>query len=160
MAEFVLDLARRTDAEQIAAMSRRHIEAGLQPSWPAHRVLWHIHHPDSVVLTAKAQSELLGFAIMHFADVTAHLNLLAVAPARRRHGVGRALLSWLEHSAITAGTFVIRLELRSTNFIARSFYETQGYQEIGRVPGYYQGIEDAIRMARDLRVGRGAAHTQ
>ena len=57
---------------------------------------------------------------------------------------------------MVAGTFLIELELRATNTGARAFYEALGYRETGRVPGYYQRVEDAIRMARDLRVGHGA----
>lgn len=160
MDDLTLGLAHRSDAEAISAMSRRLIEAGLQPAWPAHRILWHMHHPESIVLTAKFERELVGFAIMQYADVTAHLNLFAVEPSRRRRGIGRKLLNWLEETAMVAGTFVISLELRSTNSGARAFYEALGYREIGRVPGYYQGREDAIRMARDLRVGRGATQTR
>ena len=32
-----------------------------------------------------------------------------------------------------------------------SGYRAMGYRELGQIPGYYQGIESAIRMARDLR---------
>ena len=135
-------------------MSRRSIEVGLEPSWPPDRVLRHMAHKESVVLTAKSDGELLGFAIMQFGDETAHLNLFAVDTANRRRGIGRRLLEWLEESAITAGTFLVQLELRARNVEARKFYESKGYREIARVPGYYQRREDAIRMERDLRVNR------
>jgi ribosomal protein S18 acetylase RimI-like enzyme len=151
-----LELARLADAPLIAAMSRRLVEAGLTPSWPAERIARHIQSSDSVVLTAKRPGALLGFAIMQFADTSAHLNLLAVDPAHQRRGVGRALLLWLEQSAVVAGTFLIQLELRAPNLKARAFYEHLGYRETGRVPGYYQQLEDAIRMAHDLRVAEAA----
>ena len=31
-----------------------------------------------------------------------------------------------------------------------------GYLELERLPGYYQGVEPAIVMSRDVRTGRGA----
>jgi ribosomal-protein-alanine N-acetyltransferase len=71
----------------------------------------------------------------------------------QRRGIGRALLGWLEESAVVAGAFLIQLELRAANATARAFYEKCGYREIGRVPGYYQRLEDAIRMERNLAVG-------
>jgi ribosomal-protein-alanine N-acetyltransferase len=145
-----LQLARAADAEAIANMSRWVIEAGLQPTWPAHRVLWHIRDRESTVLTARNDS-LVGFAIMHFGDTTAHLNLLAVLPGRQRGGIGRQMLRWLEDSARTAGTFLIRLEVRESNHGARAFYSSLGYREIGVVGGYYQGRDNAVRMSRDLR---------
>jgi ribosomal protein S18 acetylase RimI-like enzyme len=39
---------------------------------------------------------------------------------------------------------------------AYAFYAAMGYQETTRINGYYQGIEQAIRMSRDLRAGSGA----
>ena len=132
-------------------MSERLIEAGLRPSWPASRVAWHIRHPESIVLTARTDTGIAGFAIMHYGDEAAHLNLLAVAPAHRRRGIARRLVTWLEETAFTAGTFIIGLELRASNHEAYAFYTALGYQEVGRVAGYYQGVEHAICMARDLR---------
>ncbi len=151
-----LELARLADAPAIAAMSARLIEAGLTPSWPPERVARYIRNEESVVLTAKRSGGLLGFAIMQFGDSTAHLNLLAVDSRSQRRGLGRALLTWLEASAIVAGTFVIQLELRASNSGARAFYQGCGYRETGRVTGYYQRLEDAIQMTRDLSI-RGAA---
>lgn len=151
--EHHLELARLSDAPVIAAMSSRLIEAGLTPSWPAERVARHIRNADSLVLTARHAGRILGFAIMQYGDAAAHLNLLAVETAIQRHGIGRALLGWLEETALVAGTFVIQLEVRATNAIARAFYEARGYRETGRVAGYYQRLEDAIQMERNLAVG-------
>ena len=53
MDEYRFELAAPRDAVAIAALSRRLIEAGLPPSWPAERVLCHIRRTDSVVLTAR-----------------------------------------------------------------------------------------------------------
>ena len=59
---------------------------------------------------------------MRYGEDIAHLNLLAVDPAHRRRGVARQLIRWLEETAVTAGTFVIGLELRATNESALQFY--------------------------------------
>ena len=139
-------------------MSRRLIEAGLPPSWPPERVLGHIRRADSVVLAHRREGCIAGFAIMQFGDTRAHLNLLAVEPRCQRSGIGRALIHWLEDTARVAGTFTITLELRAGNAAARRFYERLGYCESGRQAGYYQRLEDALTMMRDLRVsseGRG-----
>ncbi len=146
------ELARRSDAEAISNMSRWLIEAGLTPTWVPERVLWHLRDRESTVLVARDQTTLVGFAIMQFLDTSAHLNLLGVMPSRQRSGIGRQLLHWLETSAITAGTFLIKLEVRETNFAARRFYASMGYGEIGTVKGYYQARDNAVRMSRDLAV--------
>jgi [ribosomal protein S18]-alanine N-acetyltransferase len=146
-----LEPARVTDAVLLAAMSHEFVENGLIPAWGAARISWHVQHADSMVLTARTGLALTGFAIMRYADDAAHLNLLAVAPAHRRRGIARRLLQWLEASALTAGTFIIGLELRAGNEAARAFYRALGYRELGSIPGYYQGVESAIRMVRDVR---------
>ncbi|HEY4750872.1 MAG TPA: GNAT family N-acetyltransferase [Steroidobacteraceae bacterium] len=152
-----LQPARTTEAALLARMSSELIEAGLKPAWSAARISWHVHHADSVVLAARAGHQIAGFAIMRYGDDAAHLNLLAVTPKHRRRGVARGLLTWLEESALTAGTFAITLELRASNGEARAFYRALGYREVSEIPGYYQGVEAAIRMVRDVRDSRAPA---
>jgi ribosomal protein S18 acetylase RimI-like enzyme len=146
-----LEPARVGDAARLAAMSQAHVETGLKPAWGAARIRWHVRDADSVVLTARLGFTLAGFAIMRYGEDVAHLNLLAVEPAHRRRGVARSLVRWLEETALTAGAFIIGLELRAGNEAARGFYRSLGYRELGQIPGYYQGVESAIRMVHDVR---------
>jgi len=133
-------------------MSAALIESGLPPTWTEARVMWHIKHKESIVLVARSAQQLGGFAIMQFGDDTAHLNLLAVSKHARRHRIATQLLTWLHETAMVAGTFVVNLELRAQNIEARNFYRSMGYREAGLLRRYYSGIEDAIRMSRDLTV--------
>lgn len=147
-----LSLARRRDAPAIAVMSRRLIEYGLPWTWNERRVLRSISNPECVVLVARDRRRLAGFAIAEFWEDRTHINLLAVRPTYQRRGVGRSLLEWLESSAQTAGTFLMHLEVRAGNSNARDFYRKQGFMETGFRRGYYAGREDAVRLARDLKV--------
>jgi len=135
----------------ISRMSRELIEAGLGWSWTPARVAREILSAETVVLTSCYGDRVIAFAIMHFGDETAHLNLIAVEPEYRRGGIGRRQMVWLEESALTAGITTIGLELRAGNQIGIRFYRSLGYRETGVVPGYYRGLEAAIRMARTLR---------
>jgi ribosomal protein S18 acetylase RimI-like enzyme len=145
-----LGLARPADAREIAEMSRDLIEHGLTWSWTPARVQHFISGPESSVVVARRERHMAAFAIMHFGDEVAHLNLLAVAPEHRRQGLGRQLMSWLTTTAIEAGVFRINLELRTNNVGARTFYENLGFDQLGIVQGYYQGREAALRMSRRL----------
>jgi ribosomal-protein-alanine N-acetyltransferase len=140
------------DAPAIAAMSRQLIEHGLAWSWNEDRVERCLRNRDCVVLAARDRRRVVGFAIMEFYAIHAHLNLFAVQPGHQRQGVGRQLLEWLESSARTAGIFKVNLELRATNDRARVFYEKLGYRVVGRKAAYYDGREDAVRMTHDLTV--------
>lgn len=150
--DLTFTLAQPSDATTIAEMSKRLIEVDLPWSWTSKRVAKHIRDRDSVVLTARVGTELVGFAIMQFSDETAHLNLLAVEPGYEQFGIGRALVQWLEKSAATAGTFDVALEVREGNVGARWFYRKLGYREVRCLVGYYGRVENAVRMVRDLRV--------
>jgi ribosomal-protein-alanine N-acetyltransferase len=88
---------------------------------------------------------------MDFGDASAHLSLLAVKPTHQRCGIGRRLVQWQEAAALTAGIHTVSLELRSNNFGARAFYRTLGYRELSYLPGYYRGVETAVKMGRDIR---------
>jgi len=147
-----LRLASPHDAETIAAMSRELIEAGLGWSWTPERVQHSLRHRDTLVLTARDGERLTGFAIMQFGDERAHLSLLAVHPGCQRQGVGALMLEWLTQSALGAGIATLHLELREDNRGARAFYIRQGFDETARIPGYYRGVETAVRMLRDIRV--------
>jgi len=145
-----LGLARPADAREIAEMSRDLIEQGLTWSWTPPRVQHFISGSESSVVVARRERHIAAFAIMHFGDDVAHLNLLAVAAEHRRQGLGRQLMSWLTATAIEAGVFRINLELRTNNEAARMFYESLGFDQLGLVQGYYQGREAALRMSRRL----------
>jgi ribosomal-protein-alanine N-acetyltransferase len=115
-------------------------------------VLRSVRDPETAVIVARDGRRLAGFAIMRFGDAEAHLDLLAVAPAYRRRGIGSELIGWLEACARTAGLLDLRLELRAANDGARAFYASLGFSDCGLAPGYYAGTEDALRMRRDLRL--------
>ena len=157
-AAFRIDLARAADALAIAELSRDTIEHGLGWRWTRDRVLRCIRDPSTNVIVARRTAtdgcDVIGFGIMQYQDrnddETAHLLLFAVAPVLRRQGIGSALLAWLESTALTAGTGVISLEARTTNHEARAFYRHHGYREGAHVPAMYRGVEDGLRIAKDL----------
>lgn len=143
-------LAMYADAPAIAQMSRDFIEEGLGWSWRHKRVVQSIDDPTTNVVVATDVGRVIGFGIMQYDEEQAHLLLLAVEVACRRRGIGSALLKWLENAALTAGIGIVYLEARKSNHAARTFYRQRGYSEIGVARGYYQGREDAVRIARDL----------
>mgnify|MGYP001549923450 CR=1 FL=1 len=148
--DFSIRLAVRSDSLPIARMSRDLIERGLGWSWTPLRVQRSIGDAATNVAVACMQGNAVGFGIMKYHDDEAHLLLLAVQRACTRRGVGAALVAWLERCALTAGIGQVYLEARAANAEARAFYRRLGYEEIQVVPGYYQGLEASVRMARDL----------
>jgi ribosomal-protein-alanine N-acetyltransferase len=151
---FQITLAERADAAAIATLSRDAIEAGLSWRWTERRVLRSILDPATNVVVLRGEGRLLGFAIMQYGDEDAHISLFAVQQAQRRRGLGTALLAWLETTAAVAGLRTIKLEARAGNAAAQSFYRRRGFSDAGLSPGYYEDVEDAVRMIK--RLGGGA----
>lgn len=148
-----LGLARLADAGEIARIARDEIEDGLGWTWTPRRVAASVRRRDALVVVAHAATRIVGFAIMRYGDDEAHLDLLGVAHEWRRRGLGRRLVEWVEEPALVAGITDVVLEVRESRRDARAFYERLGYRVLGRMAGYYQGREAALRMGRDLTRG-------
>lgn len=142
------------DAPRIGAMSREHIEQGLRWRWTAERIRHCIRSRTTNVAVAPLAHGIAGFAIMEYKDDEAHLILLGVEPSYRRRGIASALIAWHEDAALTAGIGTVYVEARANNEATRAFYRTLGFSEVQRVGRYYDGVEDAVRLARDLWAGK------
>ncbi|MFT4581038.1 MAG: ribosomal protein S18 acetylase RimI-like enzyme [Gammaproteobacteria bacterium] len=144
-------LAKPSHGERMADMSKRLIEDGLPWwCWTPKRIAQVIRSPDTIAIVAVVGKKLIGFAVMHFDDEHAHLNLLAVEPPFRRRRIGCELLEWLEESCVVAGILNVSLEVRASNLTAIRFYESLGYKKGERIARYYCGKETAQRMTRQL----------
>lgn len=94
-----------------------------------------------------------GIAIGRVAADEAELLTIAVLPAARRAGLGRALLSAFHDRARARGAATAFLEVADTNVAARALYVRAGYQEVGLRHGYYTEVHppvDAVVMSRGL----------
>ena len=146
-----IGFAHPRDAPALALMSRELIEAGLTWAYRPERMATLIRDPESIALVARDHQHAAGFAVMRFGDAHAHLVLLAVHGTYQRRGIARQLLGWLTASAEVAGMLSIHVEMRARNHAAYMMYRRAGFAETFRIPGYYQGREDAVRMIRMLR---------
>lgn len=143
-------LALPSDAQSIAVLSRDYIEHGLGWTWNRSRILRAIQDKATNVAVVHQRGCIRGFGIMQYGETTAHLCLLGVQPTLQGRGLGGVLLSWLERSAITAGIECIKVEARADNPRGVAFYEKRGFRVRARVPRYYRGIIDAIRLEKSL----------
>ena len=146
-----LRLARAADARTMAVMSRDLIETGLPWRYHTVHMLRLMGDDETIALVADDAAGVQGFAVMQFGDERAHLVLLCVRPALQRRGVGRRRRHWLLESARVAGIARVQLALRADNPGAHLFYAAQGFQDGPWLPGYYDGLVAARRMALDLR---------
>lgn len=97
-----------------------------------------------------SENTLLGYICFWMFDDEIQLVNIAVHPQKRGNGFGHLLLTNLIEMSISKGIKNVWLEVRPSNFIARSLYQKLGFEEIGRRPKYYTDCnEDAIIMNLD-----------
>ncbi len=96
---------------------------------------------------------IIGHAVLSVTAGEAHLLNVCVVPEQQGQGHGRALTLHLLSRA-QARADMLFLEVRPSNQRAIALYDSLGFNEIGRRPGYYPargGREDALVLAMDLR---------
>ena len=145
-----IGLALPSDAQAIADLSRREIEHGLRWSWTTGRVRRAIQDRETNVVVARDGDAICGFALMAYRSEDAHLLLLAVSPDWRRRGIGSALIGWLEETLRQAGITRMQVEVRQSNRVARAFYARLGFEPVNVSRGYYQGVENALHLVKEL----------
>lgn len=91
----------------------------------------------------------------------AHIHNLAVAPDKRRAGIGRRLLAEAIDVARRHGALVVHLDVRQGNVAARALYRAMGFREVGKRSSYYSApVEDAILLSRTDDAGRPAGNLE
>jgi ribosomal-protein-alanine acetyltransferase len=101
----------------------------------------------------RATGAVLGYAGIEVSALWGEVDVIniAVDPAQRRRGVGRALLDMIVRLCRRHGVPLLWLRVRMSNRGARRFYRRMGFEERGRFDGYYQEPDEpAILMAMDL----------
>ena len=74
---------------------------------------------------------------------------LAVAPAYRRQGIGKALVEALLWD-LSEDNHCLTLEVRASNAPAIALYDSLGFRQVGRRPRYYLSPpEDALILRKD-----------
>ncbi|GGB18652.1 ribosomal-protein-alanine acetyltransferase [Sphingomonas metalli] len=121
----------------MAAFDPRYGEA-----WTRGQTLGVLAMPGVRLLLAEDEAGPAGFALTRTIMDEAELLLLAVAPDRRRRGVGGALLRAVIAACREQGAATLHLEVRGGN-PAVELYAAHGFHKVGERRGYYRGRDGA-----------------
>lgn len=107
----------------------------------------------SICLVATLEERVVGFIVAWYIppyleyEGEIHIHNIAVAPMRRRTGIGKCLLREVVSLGVSAhrGRCVVTLEVRESNKGAQEFYQVLGFTVIGNRPRYYKD-EGALLM--------------
>jgi ribosomal-protein-alanine N-acetyltransferase len=98
---------------------------------------------SDAALTGRGKT-LLGFVMSRIAPPEAEILTIAVDPAQRGRGIGRALLSHHLSRLAASGINQVFLEVDEGNGPALKLYKRLGFQKVGQRPGYY-AMKDGTR---------------
>lgn len=141
--------------DDAAALAAVHAQAFERP-WSASEIADLLQTPGVFALGAPE-----GFILCRAIVGEAEVLTLAVAPAARRGGLGRALVEAAMQVAALAGAETVFLEVAQDNAAALALYRAAGFRETGRRKGYYrraEGAIDALVMRRALNSGQASPY--
>ena len=118
-----------------------------------------LEHPSSFTVLACRWRVIEGFAIVRTVRQgpghrgrALHVLTIDVSPAARRRGTGGRLMQWIHAKAEELGVDAIVLEVAVDNLPAQLFYKHYNFTVTGTIPGYYNGVLDALQMERSVRL--------
>jgi ribosomal-protein-alanine N-acetyltransferase len=136
------------------ALAEEHIEPILKieaesngSPWSRRSFEQEIGHAPSEFIVARRKGEIVGFAGAWIVADECHVTTIAVDPAVRRQGLGRAMMVELLHRCQERGATCSTLEVRAGNVAAIKMYEGLGFVRAGVRKAYYpNNREDAVIM--------------
>jgi len=102
--------------------------------------------PAVAVEETLAGERLVGYACAWNVADEVQLLTVAVHPARRRRGVGEALVRLVQQEAVARQARAVLLEVRVANVPARRLYARLGFRPTGLRRGYYGPGQDGVLM--------------
>ena len=145
-ATFPLACPPTVAAEDIAAFIAAHLSA--------QRFGDYLADPDRVVLAAREDGRIIGYAILIRGDVgdqTVELSKMYVLPSRHRSGAAAALMRSGIAWASDHGAAMLWLGVNQNNPRAQRFYRKHGFEMAGtRTFRLGTGTEDDFVMVRPL----------
>lgn len=108
-------------------------------------------NPNSKYIMAKINDKIVGFAGIWKAVDDVHITNIVTSKNFRRQNIGSVMLSNLiEIAKSEKGITSITLEVNSTNIPAQKLYEKFGFKVVGLRKKYYNNMDDAIIMTKEL----------
>lgn len=108
-------------------------------------------NPNSKYIMAKINDKIVGFAGIWKAVDDVHITNIVTSKNFRRQNIGSVMLSNLiEIAKSEKGITSITLEVNSINIPAQKLYEKFGFKVVGLRKKYYNNMDDAIIMTKEL----------
>lgn len=109
-----------------------------------------LENRNSNYIVAKDGNNIVGFAGILILPDNVEITNIVSKKSQRKKGIGNLLLDRLINMAKEMKKDNITLEVNEKNIIALNLYEKFGFQKVGCRKKYYNGIDNAIIMTKNL----------
>ena len=129
----------------------RELQTNLREPNPA--LLAYAVEGPPLVLVSTVSGTPVGYLVAVYDEEAGYVAEIAVAPAHRREGRARRLLTATFDRLRSEGCSDVRLTVHPEDGPARRLYESLGFEEVGREAAYYDDGREGIVMGRGLNSG-------
>ena len=133
--------------------------------WSVNILDQNFNNTNSIYFIAKAENDddfasqnfqesdsILGFVALLDTPVDIEISNIVVRKRYRNLGIGQKLLEQVFNYAIEIKKDLITLEVNEHNLNAIHLYEKNGFKEVHRRKAYYNNIDDAIFMQKEILI--------
>ena len=136
------------DAQKIVNLYKDNFSDG----WNLDMILSAFRAQRFLSFGAFVNDELIGVITCDFNQFDADIEGVVVKKEYRRQGVGALLIKELEKALTQKNIEKIFLEVRKGNIVAQKLYQKMGFNTISQRKEYYSDGEDALVMAKELKI--------
>ena len=145
--EFTVREAQKTDIADMVFIE----EECFSTPWSRKSFAESFSHSPWHFFVAICDKKIVGYGGVYLILDEGQISNIATLSAFRGNGIGRAILEKIIELCKDEGCERITLELRESNSVARALYESCGFIEVGKRPGFYSNpSEGAILMDKTL----------
>lgn len=106
--------------------------------------------PQFRTLVSEEDGRSTGFCMLSIGEGVGEVVAIAVDPMFQGLGIGRRLMEAVIEVARTMEMRLLILKTATRNLPARTLFRKMGFEETGRVAGYYAGGQTAIGMVKRI----------
>ena len=118
--------------------------------WNAEVLSKELENPLSTYIVAISDNKVVGYAGLWQPCDEAHITNIVTKLDKRGNKIATKMLEELIEIAKNKDLNCVTLEVNVHNEIAIKLYEKYNFKEVGRRPKYYNNIDDAIIMTKEI----------
>ncbi len=114
--------------------------------WSEAAIAETMEREEVLFLCAQENGNIAGYVGSYYCVPEGYITNIAVDPAFRRKGIGKALVETLLREGRKLGLSSFTLEVRKSNLAAIALYESLGFKDVGLRPRFYSAPEEDARL--------------